>query len=134
MRIARSILSSMAAVLVVGAIANAAPHLAAHGPLSAVETPEPTETPDPTETPEPTGAPEPTETPDPTEGTGEVGGGVAPDFSGCVGLTGLENAICRHEVLLTLHPDNKGLQNSLANLQANLTNHQSGVHGHNADP
>jgi len=49
---------------------------------------------------------------DPTEGTG-------PDFSSCAGLTGLDNAICRHEVLLTASPDSQGLANSLAHLQAN---------------
>ena len=41
----------------------------------------------------------------------------APDFSACNGLTGLENAICRHEVLVALHPDNKGLANALARLE-----------------
>jgi hypothetical protein len=137
MKIVRLILSSMAAVLVVGAIASAAPHLAAHGPVSLTEgagapteTPEPTDTPEPTEAPDPTDTPDPTETPDPTGGTGA---GVAPDFSACAGLTGLENAICRHEALLAVHPDNKGLQNALAHLQANLTNHQAGAHGHSAD-
>jgi hypothetical protein len=45
---------------------------------------------------------------------------IAPDFSACDGRTGLDNAICRHEALLKVQPDNPGLTNSLAHLQANL--------------
>jgi hypothetical protein len=57
-----------------------------------------------------------------------------PDFSPCDGLTGLQNAICRHEVLLQLHPNNRGLQNALAHLRENLGRHQAngsgkGAHG-----
>jgi hypothetical protein len=57
-----------------------------------------------------------------------------PDFSACVGLTGLQNAICRHEVLLQLDPNNPGLQNALAHLRENLGRHQAngsgkGAHG-----
>jgi hypothetical protein len=41
------------------------------------------------------------------------------DFTACEGLTGLDNAICRHEALLVVHPDNQRLQNSLDHLQEN---------------
>jgi hypothetical protein len=44
-------------------------------------------------------------------------------------LRGLENAICRHEALLLIHPDDQGLLNSLSHLEANLAKHQSG-NGH----
>jgi hypothetical protein len=41
--------------------------------------------------------PEPTETEAPeAEATTSDLTGTAPDFSACVGLTGLDNAICRH--------------------------------------
>jgi hypothetical protein len=60
----------------------------------------------------------------------------SPNFSGCVGGTGLDNAICRHEALLKVKPDNPGLANSLAHLQANLAAHaakqaakDAGMHG-----
>jgi hypothetical protein len=60
--------------------------------------------------------------------TGETGPEVEPaeegvsssdgvDFTACEGLTGLDKAICRHEALLAVHPDNQGLQNSLTHLQ-----------------
>ena len=47
------------------------------------------------------------------------------DFSACEGLTGLDNAICRHEALLVVQPDNQGLQNSLAHLQENKAEHEA---------
>ena len=47
------------------------------------------------------------------------------DFSACEGLTGLDNAICRHEALLVVQPDNQGLQNSLAHLQENKAKHEA---------
>jgi hypothetical protein len=47
------------------------------------------------------------------------------DFTACQGLTGLENAICRHEALLAVHPDNHGLQNSLAHLQEIKAEHEA---------
>jgi hypothetical protein len=46
--------------------------------------------------------------------------GTAPDISACDGLTGLDNAICRHDALLKVKPDKPGLTNSPAHLQANL--------------
>jgi hypothetical protein len=66
-------------------------------------------------------APEPTETEAPeSEETTSDKSGAAPDFSPCDGRTGLDNAICRHDALLKVKPDNPGLTNSLAHLQANL--------------
>ena len=47
------------------------------------------------------------------------------DFSACKGLTGLDNAICRHEALLVVQPDNQGLQNSLAHLQDIKAKHEA---------
>jgi hypothetical protein len=62
--------------------------------------------------------------------------GTPPNFSACDGRTGLDNAICRHEALLKVKPDNPGLTNSLAHLQANLAAHaakqaakDAGMHG-----
>ena len=49
--------------------------------------------------------------------------GAPADFAGCVGLTGLDNAICRHEALLQVKPDNPGLANSLTHLEANAAAH-----------
>ncbi len=75
-----------------------------------------------------------TEAPD-TESDGSSG----PDFSACEGLKGLENAICRHEALLAIHPDDQGLANSLGHLQENLSKHDDGnrasaSHGHSDEP
>jgi hypothetical protein len=60
------------------------------------------------------------ETGDPEASHASSGG---PDFSACDGLTGLENAVCRHEVLLQLHPGNRGLANALARLREDLDKH-----------
>jgi hypothetical protein len=55
--------------------------------------------------------------------------GVSPsdgvDFTPCEGLTGLDNAICRLEALLVVHPDNQGLQNSLTHLLENKAEHEA---------
>jgi hypothetical protein len=122
----KTILIAFAAVIVAGTIASAATG-GVHGKptpspsvnVSESPSPEPTETEatDPTETeaPEATG----TEAPE-AEATSFGGDGSAPDFSACDGLTGLDNAVCRHEALLKVKPDNPGLTNSLAHLQANL--------------
>jgi hypothetical protein len=117
------ILLIASAVLIVGTIANAATR-GVHGkptpsPHAAVsESPEPTES----------------EAPEAEETTSD--NGTAPDFSACNGRTGLDNAICRHQALLKLKPDNPGLTNSLAHLQANLAAHaakqaakDAGMHG-----
>jgi hypothetical protein len=96
------------AVLIVGTLANAAT-----GGVHGKPTPSPSaadsESPEPTETE----APE-------AEATTSDRTGTAPEFSACDGLTGLDNAICRHDALLKIKPDNPGLTNSLAHLQANL--------------
>ena len=126
------------AVVIIGTLANAATG-GVHGkptpspPVAFSDSPEPTET----EAPEPTE----TEAPD-AEATTSDQTGTAPDFSACVGQTGLDNAICRHEALLKVKPDNPGLTNSLAHLQANAaakaakqaaksagTHGNSGTHG-----
>jgi hypothetical protein len=130
----RVVLAALAAIAVAGTIANAAPG-GVHGKpspsvsASVSEAPEPSETeaPEPTETE----APEPTETESPdAEAKTSHETGKGPDFSGCVGLTGLDNAICRHEALLKIHPDNPGLNNSLGHLQTNAARHSaSGTHG-----
>jgi hypothetical protein len=96
------------AVLIVGTLANAAT-----GGVHGKPTPSPSaadsESPEPTETE----APE-------AEATTSDRTGTVPEFSACDGLTGLDNAICRHDALLKIKPDNPGLTNSLAHLQANL--------------
>ena len=124
----RIVLIAFAVLVVAGTIASAATG-GVHGKptpsTSAVsDSPEPTET----EALE-TEAPE-------TEATASDQTGTAPDFSACVGRTGLENAICRHEALLQVKPDNPGLTNSLAHLQANAAAHAvklagkaAGTHG-----
>ena len=108
MKVFRVLLTGLAMVIVAGTIAGASPHV-----VSAFSDPQVSESPEPSESP----SPEPSDVPDEEEGTGSKQG---PDFSACAGLTGLENAICRHEALLVLKPDNFGLQNSLTHLQTNL--------------
>jgi hypothetical protein len=78
----------------------------------------------------PTGATEaggPTGTTTPATETGKEGeppsDGV--DFTACESLTGLDNAICRLEALLAVHPDNQGLQNSLTHLQEIKAEHEA---------
>jgi hypothetical protein len=119
------------AVVIVGTFANAAT-----GGIHGKPTPSPSaavsDSPEPTETEAP-GAD--AETSDQT--------GTAPVFSACAGRTGLDNAICRHDALLKVKPENPGLTNSLAHLQANLaaqaakqaakdagTHGNSGTHGY----
>jgi hypothetical protein len=120
----RIFLIAFAALIVAGTVASAATG-GDHGkptpspPVAVSNSPEPTE-------PE---APE-------DEATTSDETGTAPNFSACVGRTGLDNAICRHEALLKVKPDNPGLTNSLAHLQANLAAHaakqaakDAGTHG-----
>jgi hypothetical protein len=106
----RIVLIAGAMLIVAGTIASAATG-GVHGgkptPSSSVADTE-TEAPEPTET----------EAPD-AEATTSDESGTAPNFSACDGLTGLDNAICRHEALLKIKPDNPGLTNSLGHLQAN---------------
>jgi hypothetical protein len=61
------------------------------------------------------------------------GEGAGPDFSACLGLTGLDNAICRHEVLLAADSDNHGLRNALDHLLANRDRHDDGDDGSGHD-
>jgi pyruvate/2-oxoglutarate dehydrogenase complex dihydrolipoamide acyltransferase (E2) component len=131
----RIILIALAVLIVGGTIASAAT-----GGLHGKPTPSPSVSNTETEAPEPTEteAPEPTETEAPeAEDTTSDESGTAPNFSRCDGLTGLDNAICRHEALLKVKPDNPGLTNSLAHLEANLAAHaakqaakDAGTHGH----
>jgi hypothetical protein len=136
MKILRTLVTALAAVIVAGTVASAAPPLLSSA-LDADPTPEVSVTPSQTPAPEPTDPPEsePTETPSPSPsasetssppGSGEEsdGASAAPDFSACVGLTGLENAICRHEALLLVDPDNEGLQKSLERLLDNQARHE----------
>jgi hypothetical protein len=120
----RVLLIACAVLIVAGTIANAAT-----GGVKGKPTPSPaaavSESPEPTET----------EAPEAEETTSDETG-TAPDFSACVGVTGLDNAICRHEALLQVKPDNPGLANSLAHLQANAAAHAAklaakaaGTHG-----
>jgi pyruvate/2-oxoglutarate dehydrogenase complex dihydrolipoamide acyltransferase (E2) component len=111
----RILLIAFAVLIAAGTIASAATH-GVHG--------KPPSSPSPTEAPE-TEAPEVDETEPPeteapeAESTTSDKTGTAPNFSSCEGMTGLDNAICRHEALLKIKPDNPGLTNSLAHLQAN---------------
>jgi hypothetical protein len=147
-KLIRTLITALAAVIVAGTVASAAPSFGVVfdlDPATEEVSSEPTEAPEedpsePTEVPEedpsgPTEIPEaePTESPEAEpgessspespEGSDVEGDSAAPDFSACVGLTGLENAICRHEALLVLQPENPGLANSLAHLTANLAKH-----------
>ena len=122
----RIILIALAVLIVGGTIASAAT-----GGLHGKPTPSPSVSDTETEAPEPTE----TEAPE-AEATNPDNSGTAPNFSACDGLTGLDNAICRHEALLKVKPDNPGLTNSLAHLQANLAAHaakqaakDAGTHG-----
>ena len=106
MKLLRALLIAFA-VVIVGTFANAAT-----GGVHGKPTPSPSAA--------VSDAPEPTETEVPeAEATTSDKSGTAPDFSACEGRTGLDNAICRHEALLKVKPDNPGLTNSLAHLQAN---------------
>jgi hypothetical protein len=122
----RVLLIACAVLIVAGTIANAAT-----GGVHGKPTPSPSAAGSDSESPEPTE----TEAPEAEESTSDETG-TAPDFSACVGVTGLDNAICRHEALLKVKPDNPGLANSLAHLQANAAAHAArqaakaaGTHG-----
>ncbi len=122
----RIILIAFAVLIVAGTIASAAT-----GGVHGKPTPSPSVSDTETEAPEPTE----TEAPE-AEATTSDKTGTAPNFSACDGLTGLDNAICRHEALLKVKPDNPGLTNSLGHLQANAAAHAArqaakaaGTHG-----
>jgi hypothetical protein len=148
------LVSVVASVIVVGSIASASPSLRASLGASETETGATGDTGSEgtTGSTGPTGATGVAEATDATGETGAIGAtgeievdtaeGTGPDFSGCVGLTGLDNAICRHEVLLALNLDNPGLANSFAHLQAILAKHAgvltttdaASCPGHSCDP
>jgi hypothetical protein len=113
----RGTIITVVAVIAVGSLASASPSLRA--PRGANE-------PGSTEPTSATGLGGPTGEIVPVEETVETTGEA--DFSACEGLTGLDKAICRNEALLVVHPDNKGLQNSLGHLQEIKAKHEtSGV-------
>jgi hypothetical protein len=112
MKLLRPLMMALAAIIVAGTVASAATS------FDEVPDPEPTVSPSPTV--EPTVSPSPEAEPvvEADEGEGSVEGRT-PNFSACEGLTGLENAICRHEALLDVKPDHHGLMNALDRLNAN---------------
>lgn len=112
MKLLRTTMMALAALIVAGTVASAA--------TSFDEVPDPDPTVSPSPTVEPTVSPSPEAEPvlEVDEGEESVEG-KTPDFSACEGLTGLENAICRHEALLDVKPDHQGLMNALDHLYAN---------------
>ena len=118
----RATIVAVAAVIAIGSLASASPSLRApRGPHEPLVT-GPTGPSGPTGLSGPTGTTgpeiEPVHESDDTPSEGA-------DFSACDGLTGLDNAICRHEALLVVQPDNQGLQNSLAHLQEIKAKHEA---------
>ena len=110
----RIVLIAFAVLIVAATIASAAT-----GGVHGKPTPSPSVTVSDSPSPEPTETEGPeTEAPE-AEATTSGKTGTTPNFSACDGQTGLDNAICRHEALLKVKPDNPGLTNSLAHLQAN---------------
>jgi hypothetical protein len=113
---------AVVALIVIGSLASASPSLRApRGPHESLLT-VPTGV---TGVSDPAGLSVPTvttapEIEPPEEGESPSDGA---DFTACEGMTGLDNAICRHEALLVVHPDNQGLQNSLRHLQENKAEH-----------
>ncbi len=116
----RDTIIAVVAVIAIGSLASASPSLRApRGPHESLLT-------------VPTGASGLTGGSGPTGGTGpefepaeEGASSDGVDFTACEGLTGLDNAICRHEALLVVHPDNPSLQNSLTHLQENKASHEA---------
>jgi hypothetical protein len=132
----RVLLIACAVLIAAGTIASAAT-----GGVHGKPTPSPAVAGSDSEPPEPTE----TEAAEAEATTSDETGSKAPDFSACAGLTGLDNAICRHEALIKVKPDNPGLTNSLGHLQANAAAHaarlaakaegthgNSGAHGNSA--
>jgi hypothetical protein len=121
----RATIVAVAAVIAIGSLASASPSLRAPrgpheplvtGPTGTTEVSGPTGPSGPNGSTDPEIEPAEEETDPPSEGA---------DFSACEGLTGLDNAICRHEALLVVQPDNQGLQNSLAHLQEDKAEHEA---------
>ncbi len=120
----RDTIIAVVAVIVIGSLASANPSLRAprgpHESLLVV----------------PTGATGASGPAGPSAPTGTTAPGVEPaeegvspsngaDFTACEGLTGLDNAICRLEALLVVHPDNQGLQSSLTHLLERRAEHEA---------
>lgn len=121
----RATIVAVAAVIAIGSLASASPSLRAprglHEPLVTGPTGLSGST-GPAGLSGPTGTTgskiEPVQESDDTPSEGA-------DFSACDGLTGLDYAICRHEALLVVQPDNQGLQNSLAHMQEIKAKHEA---------
>ena len=114
MKLLRTSMMALAALIVAGTVASAAPW------YDEVVDPDPTVSPSPTV--EPTVSPSPEAEPVVEAEEGDpTGEGKTPDFSECKeeGYTGLANAICRHEALLQVKRDHQGLMNALEHLYAN---------------
>ncbi len=133
MKLLRVLVATVASIVVAGTIASATPGI--HGPkppaAAAVTSPRPSESPDPSDSPEPSETPEPSDADDASRAQE---GGEAPDFSVCEGLRGLDNAICRHEALLDVRPDDRGLHRALGRLRANAEKHADQTHGQSDEP
>ena len=112
------------AIITIGSLASANPSLRApRGPHESILV-------------VPTGATGASGPAGPSAPTGTTAPGVEPaekdeppsdgaDFTACESLTGLDNAICRLEALLVVHPDNQGLQNSLTHLLEVKAEHEA---------
>jgi len=121
----RDTIIAVVVVIAIGSLASASPSLRApRGPHESVPT-------GATGVSGPAGASDPMRTTAPEIGPAEQGashsGGT--DFTACKGLTGLDNAICRQEALLAVHPDNQGLQNSLTRLLELRAEHEAKAQG-----
>jgi hypothetical protein len=128
----RDTIIAVVAVIAIGSLASASPSLRApRGPHESVLV-VPTGA---TGVSDPAGASDPMRTTAPEIGPAEQGashsGGT--DFTACKGLTGLDNAICRQEALLAVHPDNQGLQNSLTRLLELRAEHEAKGQGSGGD-
>ena len=130
MKLFRTLVTALAALIVAGTVASAAPSL--RDALDPEPTPEASVT-TPTEpTESPSSSSSTSETVPPEGETEGEGTSVAADFAACEGRTGLENAICRHEALLAAQPENLGLenlglQNALTQLLLNQAKHTEEV-------
>lgn len=109
----RIVLAAFAAVLVAGAVAQAARQQPTRSPASHAR-PATTLSSSGTDPTDP-GESEPAE--QNADGTGSASAAV-PEFTACAGLTGLDNAICHVQANDVAHPDT-GLANALSHLQAN---------------
>ncbi len=127
----QSVPSALIVAVLVAAIASASPK------FSSDPEPEPVPVTGPSGPSGPSGSdvsPEVADVVEPEDDEGDLDvsdEGAGPDFSSCVGLRGLDNAVCRHEVLLETRPDNQGLQNAMDHLVQNQAKHEEhAVAGH----